>query len=151
VNAIPTDAWLEIDVRSSSADALAGCASDIEQAVRAAVREENARRASGMPLLSFTISTIGDRPCGELPADHPLVRAAADATRAIGRSPELATASTDANVPISLGVPAIAIGAGGRGGGVHTASEWYDNTDGTLGVARALTVVVSAAQLAVAV
>jgi len=151
VNAIPTDAWLEIDVRSSSADALAVCASDIEQCVRAAVREENARRASGMPLLDYTISTIGDRPCGELPSDHPLVRAAADATRAIGRSPELATASTDANVPISLGVPAIAIGAGGRGGGVHTASEWYDNTDGTLGVARALTVVVSAAQLAVAV
>jgi len=151
VNAIPTDAWLEIDVRSSSADALAACASDIEQAVRAAVREENARRASGMPLLDYSISTIGDRPCGELPPDHPLVRAAADATRAIGRSPELATASTDANVPISLGVPAIAIGAGGRGGGVHTASEWYDNTDGTLGVARALTVVVSAAELAVAV
>jgi hypothetical protein len=63
----------------------------------------------------------------------------------------LATASTDANVPISLGVPAIAIGAGGRGGGVHTAGEWYDNTDGTLGVARALTVVVSAAELALAV
>ena len=77
--------------------------------------------------------------------------AAADATRAIGRSPELATASTDANVPISLGVPAIAIGAGGRGGGVHTAGEWYDNTDGTLGVARALMVVVSAAELALAV
>ena len=105
----------------------------------------------GAPPLTYAISTIGDRPCGELPSDHPLVAAAVDATRAIGRSPELATASTDANVPISLGVPAIAIGAGGRGGGVHTASEWYDNTDGTLGVARALTVVVSAAELALAV
>jgi len=150
VNAIPTDAWLEVDVRSSSADALAMCARDVDLAVRAAVREENARRSSGMPPLDYAISTIGDRPCGEMPPDHPLVRAAADATRAIGRSPELATASTDANVPISLGVPAIAIGAGGRGGGVHTASEWYDNTDGTLGVARALTVVVSAAELSVA-
>ena len=65
----------------------------------------------------------------------------------VGRQAELATASTDANVPISLGVPAIAIGAGGRGGGVHTPTEWYDNTDGPLGVARALTVLVSAAGL----
>src|SRR5215218_1126727 len=151
VNAIPTDAWLEVDVRCSSADILAACASELEMAVRAAVREENARRSSGAPPLTYAISTIGDRPCGELPSNHPLVAAAADSTRAIGRSPELATASTDANVPISLGVPAIAIGAGGRGGGVHTAGEWYDNTDGTLGVARALTVVVAAAELAVAV
>ena len=78
----------------------------------------------------------------------PLVRAAMRATQSIGRSPELATASTDANVPISLGIPAVAIGAGGRGGGIHTASEWYDNTDGALGVARALTVLVAAAGLA---
>jgi tripeptide aminopeptidase len=151
VNAIPTEAWIEVDIRSSSADILNACASEVEMAARAAVREENARRTSGAPLLAYLISTIGDRPCGELPSDHPLVAAAADATRAIGRSPELATASTDANVPISLGIPAIAIGAGGRGGGVHTAGEWYDNTDGTLGVARALTVVVAAAELSLAV
>ena len=151
VNAIPTEAWLEVDIRCSSAEILAACAAEVELAVRAAVREENARRSPGAPPLAHTISTIGDRPCGELASDHPLVTAAADATRAIGRSPELATASTDANVPISLGVPAIAIGAGGRGGGVHTADEWYDNTDGTLGVARALTVVVAAAELALAV
>jgi acetylornithine deacetylase/succinyl-diaminopimelate desuccinylase-like protein len=151
VNSIPTEAWLEIDLRSSSADTLVRCAEEIELAVRAATREENGRRTSATPTLSYVISTIGDRPCGELFAEHPLVAAAAQATRAIGRSPELATASTDANVPISLGVPAIAIGAGGRGGGVHTAGEWYDNTDGTLGVARALTVVVAAAELALAV
>jgi di/tripeptidase len=78
------------------------------------------------------------------------VLTASEATRAIGRAPELAAASTDANVPISLGVPAIAIGGGGRGGGVHTAGEWYENTGGALGVARALTVVVAAAELAIA-
>jgi di/tripeptidase len=66
----------------------------------------------------------------------------------IGRIPELVTASTDANVPISLGVPAIAIGAGGRGGGVHTPGEWYDNSDGSLGLARALAIVVASARLA---
>jgi di/tripeptidase len=97
------------------------------------------------------VAIIGDRPCGELPREHPLVRAAAAATYAIGRHPELVTASTDANVPISLGVPAIAIGAGGRGGGVHTPGEWYDNTDGTLGVARALTLLVATAELSAVV
>jgi acetylornithine deacetylase/succinyl-diaminopimelate desuccinylase-like protein len=147
INAIPEEAWLEIDLRSSATDALSRCAADIHQAVRAAAREENARRSPGTTPLAFTIETIGDRPCGELPASHALVRLAEAATRAIGRSPELATASTDANVPISLGVPAIAIGAGGRGGGVHTPGEWYDNTDGALGVARALTVLVGAAGL----
>jgi acetylornithine deacetylase/succinyl-diaminopimelate desuccinylase-like protein len=147
VNAIPEDAWLEIDLRSSSSDTLARCAEEIEHAVRAAAREENQRRAPGTAPLAYTIATIGDRPCGELPREHPLVRAAMAATYAIGRTPELVAASTDANVPISLGVPAIAIGAGGRGGGVHTPGEWYDNTDGALGVARALTVLVAAAGL----
>lgn len=148
VNAIPEDAWIEIDLRSSSTDVLERTTAEIGLVLRAAAREENARRASGTSPLDFAVETIGDRPCGELPKEHPLVRAAVDATYAIGRTPELVTASTDANVPISLGVPAIAIGAGGRGGGVHTPSEWYDNTDGALGVARALTVLVAAAELA---
>ena len=148
VNAIPEEAWIEIDLRSSSSEVLERCACDIQQAMRAAVREENLRRAPGTSPLAFEVTTIGDRPCGELAKEHPLVRAAAGATYAIGRTPELVTASTDANVPISLGIPAIAIGAGGRGGGVHTPGEWYDNTDGSLGVARALTVLVAAAELA---
>jgi acetylornithine deacetylase/succinyl-diaminopimelate desuccinylase-like protein len=148
VNAIPEDAWIEIDLRSSSSEVLERSTCDIQQAIRAAVREENLRRSPGTSSLTFEMATIGDRPCGELPKEHPLVRAAAAATYAIGRTPELVTASTDANIPISLGVPAIAIGAGGRGGGVHTPGEWYDNTDGALGVARALTVLVAAAELA---
>jgi acetylornithine deacetylase/succinyl-diaminopimelate desuccinylase-like protein len=147
VNTIPDEAWLEIDLRSSATETLTTCEADIRLAVQAALREENARRTTGTPPLAFTIETIGDRPCGEADEDHLVVRAALQATRAIGRTPGLATASTDANVPISLGVPAIAIGAGGRGGGVHTSGEWYDNTDGPLGVARALTVLVAAAGL----
>ena len=145
VNAIPAEAWLEVDLRSSSADVLARCAADIHQAVRVAAHEENARRSPGTTPLSFTIDVIGDRPCGDMDDAHPLVRAALHATAIIGKTPELATASTDANVPISLGIPAIAIGAGGRGGGIHTAAEWYDNTDGALGVCRALALVVTAA------
>ncbi|MDB4899624.1 MAG: peptidase [Gemmatimonadetes bacterium] len=147
VNAIPEEGWLEVDLRSSSAEVLTRCSAEIQQLARVAAREENQRRSPGTDPLTFTMVTIGDRPCGELPPDEPLVRAALDATRLIGRNPSLVTASTDANVPISLGVPAVAIGAGGRGGGVHTPGEWFDNTDGALGVARALTLLVAAAEL----
>ena len=148
VNAIPADAWIDVDLRSTSVGALDACVRDIHEAVRAAVREENYRRSPGTQPLEFEITSIGDRPSGAIDDDHPLVRAAVQATLGIGRRPELATASTDANVPISMGIPSIAIGAGGRGGGVHTSAEWYDNTEGALGMTRALTVLVAAAGFA---
>jgi acetylornithine deacetylase/succinyl-diaminopimelate desuccinylase-like protein len=147
VNAIADEAWLEVDLRSTTVRMLDRYEREVRLAVRAAEIEENARRATGSPPLSCAVETIGDRPCGDVPADHPLVLSAIDATRLIGREPELSTASTDANVPISLGVPAIAIGAGGRGGDAHTPGEWFDNTSGTVGLARALTIVVAAAGL----
>ena len=112
---------------------------------RAAESEENDRRQRGTPPLALSIETIGDRPSGETSDRHPLVLAALEATRLVGREPELTTASTDANVPISLGIPAIAIGGGGRGGDAHTPGEWFENAEGRLGLARALGVVVAAA------
>lgn len=150
VNAIPAEAWLDVDLRSTNRAVLDACSRDIHEVARAALREENYRRTPGSPPLEFIISTIGDRPSGVVSDDHPLVRSAISATLAIGKRPELSTASTDANVPISMGIPSIAIGAGGRGGGVHTSAEWYDNTDGRHGVARALAVLVGAAGLVAA-
>jgi tripeptide aminopeptidase len=147
VNAIADVAWLEVDVRSTSPRVIERLDREVRHAARAAEIEENSRRATATPPLACEVVVIGDRPCGDVPADHPLVVSAVEATRLIGRDPELATASTDANVPISLGVPAIAIGAGGRGGDAHTPAEWFDNTGGTLGIARALTIVVTAAGL----
>jgi tripeptide aminopeptidase len=148
VNAIPEEAWLEVDLRSSSPEVLAGCAADIRAAVHTAAREESSRRAPGTDPLKYEIAVIGDRPCGATAENHPLVTMASAITRLAGREPELVTASTDANVPISLGVPAIAIGAGGRGGGVHTPAEWYDNVDGSRGLTRAMAILVGAAGLA---
>ncbi|MFI5249269.1 MAG: M20/M25/M40 family metallo-hydrolase [Gemmatimonadales bacterium] len=147
VNAIPECGWFEVDLRSGSAAILEQYDREIRTAALAAAAAENARRAPGTRPLVVEIDVIGDRPCGDVPAGDPLVLAAIEATRLIGREPDLATASTDANVPISLGIPAVAIGAGGTGGDAHTANEWYDNTDGTLGLARALTTIVSAAGL----
>ena len=148
VNAIPECGWFEVDLRSVSATVLERYDRDVRAAVHAAAATENVRRAAGTRALTVEIEVIGDRPCGDIPADNPLVVAAIEATRLVGRAPDLATASTDANVPISLGIPAVAIGAGGTGGDAHTISEWYDNADGTLGLARALTTIVSAAGLA---
>jgi len=150
VNSIPDAAWLEVDLRSASRALLDRYEREIRTAARLALDEENARRAAGASALSLTLEVIGDRPGGETPVDHPLVQSALEATRLVGRSPELALASTDANVPMSRGIAAIAIGAGGRGGDAHTPREWFENADGTLGVARALTIVVSAAGLVAA-
>ncbi len=145
INAIPAAAWFEVDVRSTSPEPIRRLETALREIVAAAVLEANARRTRRTAGLESRIEVIGDRPCGDLPADHPLVATAITATRLIGRTPELATASTDANVPLSLGIPAIAIGGGGLGGDVHTLGEWYDNDEGPRGIARALTIVVAAA------
>ena len=76
-----------------------------------------------------------------------MVRAAIEATRLVGRSPALGTASTDANAAIALGIPAIAIGGGGRGGDSHSVHEWYDDHASSAGVQRALTLVAALARL----
>jgi di/tripeptidase len=148
INSIPELGWLEVDLRSTSPSVLDRFDREIRVIARAAAQQENARRATATPPLAHEVTIIGDRPSGELAAEHPLVVSAVEATQLIDREPELAAASTDANVPISLGIPAIAIGAGGRGGDAHTPAEWYDNTDGSLGLARALTILATAAELA---
>ena len=148
INSIPEEGWLELDLRSTSASVLDRFDREIRIIARAAAQQENARRATSTPPLAHDVLVIGDRPSGELSADHPLVTSAIEATQLIDREPELAAASTDANVPIALGIPAIAIGAGGRGGDAHTPGEWYANVDGPLGIARAMTIIATAAELA---
>ncbi len=148
VNVIPSEAWLEVDIRSTDATQLDDLSRHVHAAARAAAAEENARRAANAPPLTFVITATGDRPPGAVAADDPLVRAAIAATQLVGRSPELSVASTDANVPIALGIPTVAIGAGGRGGEAHTVDEWFENVEGTRGIARALTLTVAAAGLA---
>jgi acetylornithine deacetylase/succinyl-diaminopimelate desuccinylase-like protein len=148
INSIPDLAWIEVDLRSTSTELLDRYEREVRQIARIAAQHENARRTPGSAPLALVVDTIGHRPCGETPVDDPLVAQAIAATRLIEREPELTTASTDANIPISLGIPGIAVGAGGRGGDAHTADEWFDNIDGALGIARVLTIVAAAAGLA---
>lgn len=149
INSIPSEALIEIDLRSVSQAVLDRLAREVCAVVDVALGEENERRAHGTPPLACAVELIGDRPAGETPESHELVAAAVEATRLIGRTPELGAASTDANVPIALGIPAIALGAGGRGGDAHTPQEWFENVEGTVGLGRVLTVLGQAAGLAV--
>ena len=148
VNAIPEEAWLEVDARSTSETTLASLEAEVQAIAGAAAAEENDGRSRAFRSMSHHIERIGDRPGGRTPEDSPLVIAALEATRLVGRSPELATASTDANAAIAAGAPAIAIGGGGRGGDAHTSHEWFENTLGTAGMERALTIVATMAKLA---
>ena len=147
INAIPSGATMEIDLRSMSQPLLDRLDREVRVIIDAATAQENGRRAHGTAPLRITVESLGDRPGGETPAAHPLVAAAIDATRLVGREPELGAASTDANAPISLGIPAVALGAGGRGGDAHTVQEWFENTSGSVGLARALVVICCAAGL----
>jgi acetylornithine deacetylase/succinyl-diaminopimelate desuccinylase-like protein len=147
LNSIPQEAWLHLDLRSEDPAALAQLDETVRAALARASADENKSRVPATPSLQWEARRVGDRPSGVVPPDHPLVQAALAATRALGREAELACASTDANVPIALGVPAIALGAGGKAGDAHLPTEWYDNTDGALGLVRALLVVAAIAGL----
>jgi tripeptide aminopeptidase len=144
INAIPEDAWVEVDLRSEDPRALA----DLEDRVRNALKVtlEGSEQAAGLggERVHSSVTVIGDRPAGSTDPDSPLVRATLAATRFLGRVPTLLSASTDANLPMSLGIPALTIGAGGRAGGAHTLDEWYDNTGGPEGIQRALLTVLLA-------
>lgn len=140
LNSIPHEAWLDLDVRSESAESLQKLEGLALSALERARDAENARRTPGTPLLKVETEPLGRRPSGLTPRAHPLVQAALDANRALGLAHELAASSTDANLPMSLGIPAIALGAGGNAGDTHRTSEWYENTKGPLGIVRALLV-----------
>ncbi len=144
VNAIPAEVWCEVDLRATEADRLAKLERRVREIFEIATRAESQRGAWGFPL-ACTIDPVGERPSGETPIDDHLVRSAIAATRLIGIAPELVASSTDANVPMSIGIPAITVGAGGRGGGVHTHAEWYENHEGARGIERALLITLAAA------
>jgi len=147
VNAIPGDAWFEVDVRSMSEASLSRIEHDLMEVARAAAGEEN-RRATHGSRLALRVNRIGARPAGETSGTSALVMSAMEATRLVEREPGVAAASTDANAAMAAGVPAIAIGGGGSGGDSHTLHEWYDNSRATAGVERALTIVATMAELA---
>src|SRR3989441_1192177 len=147
LNSTPQKAGLALARRSEAPRALAQLDVTVRAALARATDDETRRRAPATPPLGIEIQLLGDRPSGVTPRTHPLVQAAIAANRILGKDAELASASTDANVPIALGVPAIALGAGGKAGDAHLTTEWYENTEGALGIIRALLVTAAVAEV----
>ena len=123
INSIPTEARAKIDLRSESLERIEKMAALLIQAVDQAVEAENAR-GSG-PRVAARIKEIGSRPSGELADDAPMLEAVRAVDTHLGIRSRLDCSSTDANIPLSLGLQAASIGAGGQGGGAHTPAEWY--------------------------
>jgi acetylornithine deacetylase/succinyl-diaminopimelate desuccinylase-like protein len=152
VNSIPDRATLKVDIRSESEAELERLESALRRAISDGIDAEmSAARDAGRSeagRLDAKFKSLGVRPVGELPSDSPLLEAIRNADRFLGNRSHLERSSTDANIPLSLGIPAIAIGGGGRAGGAHSLAEWYDPTGRELGLKRILLAALTIAGLA---
>lgn len=149
VNAIPEEALMDVDLRSANADELLKLDAFFRRAMREAADDENAVRADGTRPLELKVDMLGERPSGETPANHSLVQSAKVASKALGLTATLNVSSTDSNIPISLGIPAITLGGGGTSGNAHTLDEWYAPSGRELGLKRGLLVILSTVGLAI--
>jgi tripeptide aminopeptidase len=146
INSIPYEAWMEVDMRSESPESLEVVAQAFEEAIVRGFDAENAARRDGPPL-ELVVDRIGNRPSGETDPNSDLVRRAEAVTRYFGEEPRLSRSSTNSNIPISLGIPAITIGRGGMGSDNHSPTEWWMNVDGHKAIQRALLILVAEAGL----
>lgn len=139
VNSIAAEASMDVDLRSESAEALATLDQKFHAALDSALADEHARWSDSRARLAIGIDTIGIRPTGAQSDTARVVRVAVTAGQALGFTPRTGASSTDSNIPISLGIPAITIDGGGTSRGAHSPEEWYDDgSDGYLGPQWAL-------------
>jgi|TARA_B110000438_G_C15819694_1_gene653766 tripeptide aminopeptidase len=142
VNSIAADAAFALDMRSNDPELLAQLERRAKAAANEAVAEENARWNNGKISVEFKL--IGDRPVGRTPTESPVVQVAALAFDELGIGlQQLSISSTDSNVPMSLGIPAITIAGGGEGGGAHSPDEWFSPMNSQVGPQAALLVILS--------
>ena len=145
VNSIAFEAWAEVDMRSADNDALEAVDAKFQKAVDEAVAAENARWAD-RGKVSAKKELVGHRAAGSTPEGAPIVQAAIAVTKALSLPVSLDEGSTDSNVPMSLGIPAVTIDGGGQGKGAHSLGESFDSTDSWKGTARALLLAVALAR-----
>ena len=126
VNSIPFETWMDVDMRSESRAELNKIDAAFKRLMAAAVAEENAARSTAKGQITVEATLKGDRPSGQTPASSPIAETAAAAVRAFGLTPSLTFSSTDSNIPISLGIPAITLDAGGTSDRAHALDEWID-------------------------
>ncbi|HEV8145930.1 MAG TPA: M20/M25/M40 family metallo-hydrolase [Bryobacteraceae bacterium] len=145
VNAIPFEAWMEVDMRSADKAALEALHEKFKTALREAVEEEN-KRWPGRGQVSVSPELVGIRPPGQTPANSTIVITTAAVSKLFGFDGRLGEGSTDSNVPMGLNIPAVTIGGGGRGTGAHSLNEAFDTTDSVRGTQRALLLAVALAR-----
>lgn len=142
VNSIPEDATMRVDLRSASAEEIVRLEKALRDALDRSVLEVSVsrarRRENNGPTLSYEMKMIGNRPAAELKAGSRILATVQAVDQQLGNSARLQRASTDANIPLAQGREAIAIGAGGAGGGAHTLHEWYDPNTREMGLKRIL-------------
>ncbi len=146
INAIAEEAVLEVDLRSEDPGELDKLELKFLESVRLGVAEENAMRKASGTLVKEEHKIVSNRPGGQTAADNPLVRAALWASKATGHSPSLGYSSTDSNLPISLGIPAVTLGGGGRGNNAHSLDEWFEPDDAFKGPQMVLLTVLAFGQ-----
>jgi len=148
VNSIPASAAVKVDLRSEQESQVKTMDAALRDAVDSGIKDEmSAARVNNDPLKA-SVRSLGSRPAGKLPDDSPLLDTLRNVDAFLGNRSRLERSSTDANIPLSLGIPAISIGGGGKGGGSHTLAEWYDATGREAGLKRLflLTVALAGAQ-----
>jgi acetylornithine deacetylase/succinyl-diaminopimelate desuccinylase-like protein len=126
VNSIPFETWMELDLRSESPDELERLDATVRTLMKQAVDDENAARSTSQGSITLDMRLIGDRPSGETPRSAPLAQAVATVVAGLGMTPRFQFSSTDANIPMSLGIPAVTLDSGGDGGRAHALDEWID-------------------------
>ncbi len=129
INSIPFESIMEVDIRSVDPNRLDEMEKILENSVKEALDDQNSRKRMGGNL-TYVIDKIGNRPSGELSPSLPLVQRAMAVTKHFGVTPRLTRGSTNSNIPISLGIPSVTIGRGGKGGNVHSLDEWWYNDRG---------------------
>lgn len=147
VNSIPFESWMEVDMRSANPAKLEALHTAFLASIDAALTSENARHREGDPL-TVELDPVGSRPPGEGDRDAPLVRHAIASMRALGIEPQLTASSTDANIAISRGIPALTLSRGGRSQNAHSLDETWEDVDAHRAVQLALLLVLSEAGLA---
>ncbi|MGC1516174.1 MAG: M20/M25/M40 family metallo-hydrolase [Maribacter sp.] len=143
VNSIPFESWMEVDMRSVDKNRLVAIDSIFKSSMQTALNRYNATGVDDE--IALELVKIGNRPSGELSTDTPLVQRAMGITQMFGYEPSLTRGSTNSNIPISMGIPAVTIGRGGIGGGAHSLDEWWLNKDGAAAIKLAFILTVAEA------
>jgi tripeptide aminopeptidase len=143
VNSIPESASMKVDIRSTSMSEMERVEQSLRLALNRAVEDETMAAemrssAQKRPGVSCEVVVIGNRPAGELPPGARILQVVRGVDSQLGNAAQVQRASTDANIPLSLGLEAVAIGGGGTGGGAHTLQEWFDSSGRELGLKRIL-------------